>query len=107
MNEEEALNQLADKIKDTLLKGFKNLVQDAQDDLHVLAEEIAPAIALAAVKGDDEMVTELNTQFDTIVEINNIRASNEARSFILDIAGVAVSSVSAGLSSLISKVMKL
>jgi len=107
MNEEEALSQLAEKIKDTLLKGFSNIVSDSQDDLRVLVEEIAPAIALAAVKGDDGMVRELNTQLDTIVEINNIRASSEIRDIILTIAEVAASAVSAGLSSLISKVMKL
>ena len=107
MTEEEVFSHLAEKIKDTLLKGFKNIVSDSQDDLHVLAEEIAPAVALAAVKGDDGMVTELNTQIDTIIEINHIRVSNEARELIFDIAGVVLSAVTAGLSRLITRVMKL
>ena len=96
------LERLSDDLRYTLVSAFNDLAVEGAADLTVVANEIAPALAVAAASGDEELTEELRVQIDTILEINQIRISAAALNTVFTVSQIVLRAAAAGLTTLVS-----
>lgn len=89
--------QITDGIALILAEELAMVIDEAETDLQLLAEEIAPLLVSAAAVGDAEMVMEIEAQVMAIAEVHKIRVATAAMEAVHRIAGITLRTLSIAL----------
>ena len=89
--------QITDGVALILAEELTMVIDEAETDLQLLAEEIAPILVSAAAVGDEEMVREVEDQILAIAEVHKIRVATAAMEAVHRIAGITLRTLSVAL----------
>jgi hypothetical protein len=92
--------KLTSELSDLLRAELRTLTTGTDADLKIIAEQIAPQLVEAAVRGDKDLTKELEAQIKGIVAVHKIRAARSINATVIGTARIALKALTIGLTGI-------